>query len=248
MKDKFCVYSHTNKINGKKYIGITCKEHPEHRWGKDGKGYKTQPFYRAIEKYGWENFEHEILYKDLTRPEAKKKEQELIKQFHTRFPDGYNVTRGGDTNWLDAHAIYCYETDEIFEDEYDAYEAHKEIFRGKYGPETIIDCCNCFVPGLPVPYKKKKYHYQYRSENMLSIEEIENKAYNDANRYFKINTERINDGMRYDHRYFIIDGKRKMHIYAKNVCVNYGRIYDAFRASDKGKCKKCKFNKIHILK
>lgn len=154
MKDKFCVYSHTNKINGKKYIGITCKEHPEHRWGKDGKGYKTQPFYRTIEKYGWENFEHEILYKDLTRPEAKQKEQELIKQFHTRFPDGYNVTRGGDTNWLDAWAIYCHETNEVFKDAHDAYEAHKEIFKGRYGPETIIDCCDHLVPGLPIPRKK----------------------------------------------------------------------------------------------
>ena len=52
MERTFTVYCHTNKINGKKYIGITSKK-PEYRWN-NGKGYSTQiVFARAIEKYGW---------------------------------------------------------------------------------------------------------------------------------------------------------------------------------------------------
>ena len=49
----YCVYMHRNKINDKKYIGITCRK-PEHRWGKDGHSYKGQVFKKAIEKYGEE--------------------------------------------------------------------------------------------------------------------------------------------------------------------------------------------------
>ena len=77
----WCVYCHTNKINGKKYIGITCKE-PHKRWS-NGNGYKGQKFYNAITKYGWDNFEHEILFNELTLEEANKKEIELIKKYNT---------------------------------------------------------------------------------------------------------------------------------------------------------------------
>ena len=50
---------HTSPSN-KKYIGITSLK-PEYRWNK-GNGYKTQTvFYRAIQKYGWDNFKHEII-------------------------------------------------------------------------------------------------------------------------------------------------------------------------------------------
>lgn len=38
----YSIYVHLNKINGKKYIGITCKK-PEIRWA-NGLGYKKQPF------------------------------------------------------------------------------------------------------------------------------------------------------------------------------------------------------------
>ena len=92
----YTVYQHKNKINGKNYIGITMQE-PEKRWRK-GKGYKSsQYFYSAIQKYGWDNFEHNILFTELTKEEACLKEQELIKQFDSMNREhGYNSTSGGD--------------------------------------------------------------------------------------------------------------------------------------------------------
>ena len=93
----YIVYEHINKINNKKYFGIT-KRTAEQRWGKEGKNYKTSPcFYSAIQKYGWDNFEHIILFENLTKEEACQKEQELIKKYRTNDREfGYNLTSGGD--------------------------------------------------------------------------------------------------------------------------------------------------------
>lgn len=93
----YTVYQHKNKINGKVYIGITMQK-PERRWGLNGNNYKTSPyFYAAIQKYGWNNFEHNILFTNLTKEEACLKEQELIKKFNSTNRElGYNSTSGGD--------------------------------------------------------------------------------------------------------------------------------------------------------
>lgn len=89
------VYVHINKINGKKYVGITSQK-VEYRW-KNGMGYKGQPFYNAIKKYGWDGFEHEILASNLTEDEANNFEIVLIRELDTLLENGngYNKTEGG---------------------------------------------------------------------------------------------------------------------------------------------------------
>ena len=94
------VYKHTNKINGKSYIGITSRK-PEDRWGTNGYKYQSQKskylcFSKAIQKYGWDNFTHEILFTGLTEEDACKKEKELISFYNSKAPFGYNLTDGGE--------------------------------------------------------------------------------------------------------------------------------------------------------
>lgn len=98
VKKEYIVYMHKNKINNKIYIGIT-KLKPEERWC-NGIGYNKQPkFYRAIKKYGWENFEHKILFENLTQKEACQKEIELIAYYDSsNSKKGYNISKGGKVN------------------------------------------------------------------------------------------------------------------------------------------------------
>ena len=97
MVNNYCVYKHTSP-SGKIYIGITSQK-PEYRW-RNGNGYKNHLyFYNAILKYGWDNFEHEILFNNLTKKEAEQKEIELIEEYKSNQKmHGYNIANGGNSN------------------------------------------------------------------------------------------------------------------------------------------------------
>lgn len=93
----YSVYVHINKVNGKKYVGITIQK-PERRWGHNGCNYKRHPyFYASIEKYGWDNFDH-IVYEVDTKEDMYYLEQYLISYYETFNSDnGYNLSRGGES-------------------------------------------------------------------------------------------------------------------------------------------------------
>lgn len=96
---KYCLYVHINKINGKQYVGVT-KQVPRSRWN-NGYGYESQDkFYRAIKKYGWDNFEHLILCENKTREEIELLEIEEIKK-RDSIRNGYNISVGG---WVTNHS------------------------------------------------------------------------------------------------------------------------------------------------
>lgn len=98
--------------NGKSYIGIT-KQSPERRF-QNGMGYKTQEvFWRAICKYGWSSFSHEILEEGLTEKQASDREDYYIREvYHSFAPDGYNVAEGGTTGKKLVKPIIQYYRDE----------------------------------------------------------------------------------------------------------------------------------------
>lgn len=99
-KMNYKVYVHIAP-NGKRYYGIT-KRKVEVRWN-NGKGYSNNDhFYKAINKYGWDNFDHIVIARGLTEEEAKWLEIELIREFDTTNRNkGYNITKGGEgTNGL----------------------------------------------------------------------------------------------------------------------------------------------------
>lgn len=100
----------------KYYIGITNRKNINDRWGKDGCGYKGQPFYRAIQKYGWNNFHHNIIYQNLAYQEACSKEIELIAKYDSLLGHkGYNATTGEECIGVkNDKPVYCITTKQAF--------------------------------------------------------------------------------------------------------------------------------------
>lgn len=89
----YSVYIHTSPSD-KKYVGVTSKL-PELRWNY-GYGYcRNVYFWRAIKKYGWDNFIHEVVASNLTQYEALYMEIDLIKKYDS-FHNGYNLSEGGE--------------------------------------------------------------------------------------------------------------------------------------------------------
>lgn len=128
---KYFVYKHTSPSN-KVYIGITRMK-PEYRWNH-GKGYiKNQYFYRAIQKYGWDNFEHEILFEGLTKKEACDREIELISTYNSTNPErGYNVSTGGESGNCGVTL-----TEEARQKLSEAFRGENNPMFGKHHPEEV---------------------------------------------------------------------------------------------------------------
>lgn len=101
------IYKHTSP-SGKIYIGQTIHS-INYRTRKNGKGYKNcKVFYNAIQKYGWENFKHEIIESNIPENELNNKEIYYIKEYNSLVPFGYNVSKGGKTGGGQSTSVICF--------------------------------------------------------------------------------------------------------------------------------------------
>ena len=90
------LYIHINKINNKKYVGITNNSDATMRWGENGTGYFGSVFYnKGISQFGWDNFEHIILNDEINEDTAQQLESRLIKELNLLDEEqGYNEHSG----------------------------------------------------------------------------------------------------------------------------------------------------------
>ena len=95
------VYRYINKVNGKSYIGQTIN--PEQRYNAHKSSYQNPKnkeynslIHQAFRKYGFENFDYEILATDIDSIELLNQlEIYYIQYFNSLVPNGYNIELGG---------------------------------------------------------------------------------------------------------------------------------------------------------
>lgn len=107
----YSIYKATNKINNKVYIGFTNDFPQRMREHKYASTRRKSKFYTAICKYGWANFDWEIIYQSLDKDHCSGvMEPIFIKEANScgKNSDGYNLTVGGEAgagaynskNWI----------------------------------------------------------------------------------------------------------------------------------------------------
>ncbi len=96
---KNVIYLFTNKINQKKYVGQSIDFNVRLSAHKQQAKKDEYPLYRAIRKYGWDNFSIDIIFNCESEKQLNEMESYYIKMFGTLAPNGYNLTTGGDSNY-----------------------------------------------------------------------------------------------------------------------------------------------------
>lgn len=103
MSSTYYIYRHISP-SGKVYVGQTINI--QKRWGYNGEHYLKKKkdgsfvqniFARALLKYGWENFKHEILLEEIPKSEADYAEKYLIRWYKIHNLS-YNISDGGEGN------------------------------------------------------------------------------------------------------------------------------------------------------
>lgn len=96
---KMVIYAIRYKIDGKTYIGKTVRTLKERISEHVRRGrFLKRPSYidNAINKYGIDSFEILIIEECTTEDELNEREKFWIKEFNCKFPNGYNLTDGGE--------------------------------------------------------------------------------------------------------------------------------------------------------
>lgn len=173
------IYKITNILNGKSYIGKT-EQKVELRWAvhKSNVSKLDFPLYRAIRKYGIENFLFEVIEDGINSEEAlNKAEIYYIKLYNTYGENGYNATPGGE-----GHTTY---------DAKDIAEKYKEL----KDINKVADFFGCSRKpvlqaikkyNINTGHKKSVYQIDKQTGEIINIFQSQNEAakilFNDINR------------------------------------------------------------------
>lgn len=156
------IYKATNLINNKVYIGQTHKT-LEERIKRHKNDYQRRDsyFYRAIRKYGWENFKWEVIDDSaITDEELNKLEKYYIKMYNSfdNKDKGYNSTSGADHNYKLTEEE-CLKRSLRVRGEKNPMYGKPGIWKGKHFSKEHKQHLSEALKGRPAPWAKGKNHW-----------------------------------------------------------------------------------------
>jgi len=92
----YTIYKSVNTKTGKVYIGFDSNWPNRVRIHKSASKNQDYKFYRAIRKYGWDNFEWSVIYQSKDKQHTLKEMESYFINEYNSMKNGYNSTLGGD--------------------------------------------------------------------------------------------------------------------------------------------------------
>ena len=183
MENNYSVYQHVTP-DGLYYFGATSNI--KQRWSNNGAKYKKTSLQPYIEKYGWDNIQHIVLFKDQTKENALWIEDFLIT---TAQEDGVciNQRRSGNISKEEGYKQEYYQQNKDKIKQY--YETNKEQIREKQNQyyetnkEQIREKQNQYYKKYYEQNKDKKREYQEQNKDKIRKYQREyNREYQRKNR------------------------------------------------------------------
>ncbi len=164
-----CIYKITNLIDGKVYIGQTCKENPWDRIKVHFRKTSRDISYinRAINHHSKNNFKWEILCSTWNKENLNDLERLFINKYNSMVPNGYNLTTGGDSGFRPTQD-QIEQTSKRFRQ---YYKEHDHPFKGKKFSEAHVKALSKVRKGFDSEARqiaRKKMH----EASMLKIKAI----------------------------------------------------------------------------
>ena len=212
------IYSYKNKTNGKRYIGQTINPQQRKSAHISDSTHIDTKFYRAVRKYGWDNFEYEILAESEDRNELDKLEVDFIKSFNS-IENGYNIRSGGEHPTMGEETkkklqqANAFQNAELSEKEiielriaYLNYDSPSQIYNEKYKDRLHFNSFLNIWTGaryayvMPEVFEQRQGRRKYNEEVVKEIRRIreeENLSYDKLAKLFGIPKSTIADIVKY---------------------------------------------------
>jgi hypothetical protein len=187
------IYSITNLINNKQYIGKTSQPNPYTRWKQhlqlansknnlnENNSAHTMHIVRAISKYGSYNFKFRVL-EECTDDKVNERETYYIEKYNTAEGKGYNCTYGGEgvtkpkkywANHPHSKAVSCYTLDGEWVRDYDTRGLAAYDILNRRPTQSERGCIRSCING--VTFQALGYRWALKGEQPKVIEKRVNR-------------------------------------------------------------------------